>query len=331
MKALSGTSSAWQRLQLRRRVGSLFSGSRELAAIVRRDPEHVPERLALFAVRRLGEPSRLWAHEALADGTDPGAVATKLRHQSGRVARIDGAISGTPFFLALVPGYLGYLWQEARMVLRTAALYGHDPRQLGAAAEMLALRGIHPTVEAARAAIEHVDATPLPDKPTHRRSVRYWVRSIRMVLVFGGFLSPPSSRDMNRPHARLLAAAGLIVCAGVWVFTWVFPATFMILMALGCERDARHTGRKALAYYGGEAATTDAAIAAARSRHDEGHGRRELVHVGALTLSVALPIAFVAYAIHVRNTRGPLNEFSAAGALVALSLVIAITVVANRG
>jgi hypothetical protein len=105
----------------------------------------------------------------------------------------------------------------------------------------------------------------------------------------------------------------------------------MVLMAWGCERDARQTGRKALAFYGGEAATTAAAIAAARSRHNEGHGRRELLHAGALALSIALPIAFVAYAIHVGNANGPLNAFTAAGALVALSLVIAITVVANRG
>jgi hypothetical protein len=286
--------------------------------------------LALFAVRLLGEASQLWARDALADGADPAVVATKLRHQSGRVARIDGAISGTPFFLALVPGYLGYLWQEAMMVLRTAALYGHDPCALRTGAELLALRGIHPTVDAAQAAIEHVDATPLPGRPEHRRPVRYWVRSIRMVLVFGGFLSPPSSRDMDRPHAKLLAAAGLVVGAAVWVFTWVFPVTFMVLMAWGCEHDARRMGRKALAFYGGEAESTEAAIAASRLRRDEGHSWRQLVRAGALTLSVALPIAFVAIAIRYRQARGPFNEVSVAGALVALSLVIAITVAVNR-
>jgi len=290
----------------------------------------VPERLALLAVHRLGEPSRRWARDALVDGADPGAVATKLRHQAGRVARVDGAISGTPFFLALVPGYLGYLWQEAMMVLRTAALYGHDPRALSAGAEMLALRGIHPTVEAAQAAIEHVDATPLPDKPEQRRPIRYWVSSIRMVLVFGGFLSPPSSRDMNRSHAKLRAVLGLILGAAAWVLTWVFPVTFMVLMAWSCERDARRMGWKALAFYGGEAATSEAAIAAARSQHEEGHRRLKLLRAGALTLSIVLPIAFIAAAVHVRNTRG-VNGFSAAGALVALSLVVAITVILNRG
>ena len=309
----------------------MFSGSRDLVAIARRDPEHLPERLALFAVHRLGEPSRLWARDALADSTDPGVVATRLRHQSGRVARIDGAISGTPFFLALVPGYLGYLWQEAMMVLRTAALYGHDPGARRTGAEMLALRGIHPSVEAAQTAIEHVDATPLPDKPEHRRPVRYWVRSIRMILVFGGFLSPPSSRTMDRPHAKLLAAVGLIGGAAVWVFTWIFPVTFMLFMAWACERDARQMGWKALAFYGGEAASTEGAIATARLRRDEGHGLRQLIGSGAIALSVALPIAFIAIAIRYRNSHGPFNEFSIAGALVALSLVIAITVAVNRG
>ncbi|MBV9002042.1 MAG: hypothetical protein JO304_23495 [Solirubrobacterales bacterium] len=313
-----------------RRVQVLFSGSRDLAAIVRRDPEHLPERLALFAVHRLGEPSHVWARDALADGTDPGVVATRLRHQSGRVARIDGAISGTPFFLALVPGYLGYLWQEAMMVLRTAALYGHDPGALRTGAEMLTLRGIHPTVEAAHAAIKQVDATPLPVKPEHRRPVRYWVRSIRMILVFGGFLSPPSSREMDRPHAKLLAAVGLIVGAAVWVFTWIFPVTFMVFMAWACERDARGMGWRALAFYGGEAATTEGAIAAARLRRDEGHRWRQLVGAGTLALSVALPIAFIAIAIRYRHTRGPFHPVSIAGALVALSLVIAITVAVNR-
>lgn len=314
-----------------RRVQALFSGSRDLAAIARRDPQHLPERLALFAVHRLGEPSRLWARDALADGADPGVVATRLREQSGRVARVDGAISGTPFFLALVPGYLGYLWQEAMMVLRTAALYGHDPGALRTGAEMLTLRGIHPSAEAAQAAIEHVDATPLPEKPEHRRPVRYWVRSVRMVLAFGGFLSPPSSRDLDRPHAKLLAAGGVIVGAAVWVFTWVFPVTFMVLMSWSCERDARQMAWKAQTFYSGEAATTEAAKAAAELRRDEGHNWRQLIRSAALALSVALPIAFIAIAIRYRDTRGPLNEFSIAGALVALSLVIAITVAVNRG
>ena len=36
------------------------------------------------------------------------------------------------------------------MTLRTAALYGRDPRDLCTSAEMLALRGAHPDVRAPR-------------------------------------------------------------------------------------------------------------------------------------------------------------------------------------
>src|SRR5947199_7987944 len=113
---------------LRRRVTRALSGSRELVQIVYRDPEHVAERLTLYAGRSLGEQSREWAESAreARPGAEIAEIAEELRIQSARIARIDGAVSGTPFLIALVPGYMNYLWQEARMSLRIAALYGRD-------------------------------------------------------------------------------------------------------------------------------------------------------------------------------------------------------------
>jgi hypothetical protein len=105
----------------------------------------------------------------------------------------------------------------------------------------------------------------------------------------------------------------------------------MVFMAWACERDAHQMGWRALELYGGEASTTEAPIALARLRRDEGHNWRQLIRSAALALSVALPIAFIAIAIRFRHLHGPLNEYSIAGALVALSLVIAITVAVNRG
>ncbi len=136
----------------------MFSGSRDLWRVVYRDPEHVPERLTLYTAGRLGDPSRDWAQSVRSSRPDtPRAkLAEELRTQSAHVARIDGAISGTPFLIALVPGYLTYLQQEMRMTLRIAALYGHDPRGLRTSAEMLALRGVHPDVETAEAALNAV-------------------------------------------------------------------------------------------------------------------------------------------------------------------------------
>jgi hypothetical protein len=317
--------------RLRSRVRQVFSGSHELLVIVYRDPEHVSERLTLLAVDRLADSSTEWARTVreARPGTPRAHIAEELRTLSAQIARIDGAISGTPFFLALVPGYLSYLWQEMRMTLRTAALYDHDPRQLQTAAEMLALRGVHPTVETAEAALLRVQGTGTPGRPTHRRSLRTWVHSVYLLLVFGGFLSPSDGEPQTGLWARVKAFLGLLVAGAIYLTTWVLPVTFMVVMAWGCESHTRQLGRRALVFYDGEEATVDAAIAVADARRDRGHEKRSLLRAIALFLSVAIPIAFIALVIHFRDTVG-FNWLVGLGSLVALSLVIATAVVSTR-
>ena len=159
----------------RGRVRRMFAGSREAVRIVYRDPEHVAERLTLYAVARPADASLEWVQlvRSTRGDTPPAEIAEELRIQTAQIARIDGAISGTPFLIALVPGYLTYLDQKMRMTLRTAGLYGRDPRQPKTAGEMLALRGVHPDIEQAEAALVAVQNTPMPDRPTQRRSLRH--------------------------------------------------------------------------------------------------------------------------------------------------------------
>jgi hypothetical protein len=315
------------------RLGGTLSATRVLARVVYRDPEHVAERLTLYASHYLAEPARTWAEAELKARPDvPRAqIAEEIRTHSARVARIDGAVAGTPFYVALVPGYLAYLWQEGSMGMRTAALYGADPAALRTQAEMLALRGVHPTAEAAEQALIEAGNTPAPPKPQSRRPLRTWVRSVRALLVFGGFLSIPADENQRAriTHPRLRTVAGLLVAGAIWLVTWVMPVTFMIAMAWACESHTRKLGRRMLAHYDGMAASTQEAIAAADRREDRGHDRRRIVRTAALTLSVVIPIGFVAYADHVRHSTG-INWLGALGALVALSVVIATFVFATR-
>jgi|SRR5690242_11851966 len=316
----------------RGRVRRVFAGTRELARIAYRDPEHVSERLALYAIGRLADGSTQWAHSVRSTRGDTATaeVIEELRIQTAQIARIDGAICGTPFLIALVPGYLTYLYEEMRMTLRTAVLYGRDPRQLRTAGEMLALRGVHPNVEDAEAALVMVQNEPMPERPTHRRSLRTWVDSGFRLLVFGGFMSPKAAAPpKERALDRIRAVLSFLLAAAIWVTTWVLPFTFMILMAWGCETHARQLGRRTLVFYDGEAASINAAIALAARRHDRGHDRRALLRAVGVFLSLAIPIAFVAYVNHVRNTVG-FNWLGALGALVALSLVTATVIVASR-
>jgi hypothetical protein len=313
-------------------IRRLFAGSRELVRLVHRDPEHVAERLTLYAVDRIADESTHWAESArLARPQTPRAeIAEELRVKSAQIARIDGAISGTPFFIALAPGYVSYLWQEMRMTMRTAALYDRDLRALRTAAEMLALRGVHPSVETAKAALIMVQETPIPDRPTERRSLRTWVHSVYLVLVFGGFMSPSAAEPPKQGWLdRVRSVASVLLAVVLWLMTWVLPVTLMILMAWGCETHARQLGRRALVFYDGEAATVSAAIVLAERRRDRGHDKRTVLRGIALFLSLAIPLAFIAYVDHVRKTVG-FNWLPALGALVAISVVIAVGVVANR-
>jgi len=310
-----------------------MSGTRALLSIAYRDPEHVAERLTLYSVQRLGDPSRGWAERTLQARPDTprATLAEELRTDAAKVARVDGAVAGTPFFIALVPGYMAYLWQEARMGLRIAALYGRDPTALRTAAEMLALRGVHPTPEAAESALIAVRDGPPPAKASKRRPLRLWIHSAYLLLVFGGFMSAPDN-DAEKPEggkSRLRAVGGVAIGVGIWLTTWVLPVTFMIAMAWGCETHTRQLGRGMVAFYDGEAETTDEAIAVADQHEDKGHDKRAILRAGALVLSVAIPIVFVAYVDHERQSTG-ISWLGALGALVALSLVVAVTIAANR-
>ena len=85
-----------------------FAASPALVRLVYRDPEHVAERLTLYAVDRIAEESTQWVQAARRKRPDvhSAEIAEELRVRSAQIARIDGAISGTPFFVALVPGVL---------------------------------------------------------------------------------------------------------------------------------------------------------------------------------------------------------------------------------
>ncbi len=302
---------------------------RDVVRIVYRDPERVCEQMTLFASQRLADRSREWAETArtAAPQADVRQIADRLGSQSARIARIEGAVAGTPFYIALVPGYMNYLWQEIRMTLRLAALYGRDPGALRTLAEVLWLRGVYETVEAATEGLLTVQAGDLPPQPAHRRSPRVWIRSVRRLLIFGGFLSPPRSR----PHHGLLSwlrdGVGLLAGAVVWVVTWIFPATLMIAMAWGCHTHARRLFRTAVGYYAGE----PTAPKSGRDRLLElrSHSGRDLLHGLALSVSILTPIGFLVLATRVREHLG-LDAISGLGVLVAVSLVLAAAVYGSR-
>jgi hypothetical protein len=302
-----------------------------MVRVAYRDPEHICERLTMQAVHRLAEPSLEWAQTARAahpDG-DLGEVVDGLGTQTARIARLQGMVAGTPFYLALVPGYINYLWQEARMNLRLAALYGRDPGILQTAAELLCLRGVYPTTEDAEAGLLAVEALGIPNKPEHRRPLRLWIECGRRLLVFGGFIGPPSGEPHHGWRVWMRDAVGAAAFIALWVITWIFPVTFMIMMAWGCETHSRQLFQRTRAFYAAEPAPEARPPEAGRGWRARVPSRRQAVSAAGLALSIAIPAGFLAYAIRIHHKFG-ITWVTALGLLVALSVVTAAAVYGSR-
>ncbi len=304
---------------------------RQMFRVAYRDPEHICERLTLQAVHRLAEPSLEWAEAARAahpDG-DVHEVVDGLGTQTARIARLQGMVAGTPFYLALVPGYMNYLWQEARMNLRLAALYGRDPGILQTAAELLSLRGVYPTVQDAEAGLLAVEEMGIPPKPERRRPLRLWIDCAMRLLVFGGFIGPPSGETHHGWRARMRDLLGTVIFLALWAITWIFPVTFMIMMAWGCETHSRQLFQRTRAFYAAEPAPEERPPEAGRGWRARIPRGRQAVSAAGLALSIAIPAGFLAYAIRVHNKFG-LTWVTGLGFLVALSVVIAAAVYGSR-
>ena len=322
-----GTSGLWARARRSLRVPGA------LVRLLAHDPQHIPERLTIYAVDRRAEGARKWAQRVR--DAEPGesrlALVEVQRRRTVSTARIDGAIAGTPFFIALVPAYLAFLQQEVRFHLRVAALYGHDLADPRVAADFLVLRGVHQNREQALAELDLVRATPVPPKGG-RTPFRSWYAAVVRILILAGFLSAPDENEQG-PLTRwekVVRAIRFIVAALIWALTWVVPITFMILMAWGCENDARRFGHRVATHYADKG--EDAGVAIASADREAGGNRAVSFARGALVvISVAIPLALIASTL-VGGT-GPLgvNVPEEIAALVALALVIGVSAAAIRG
>ena len=218
------------------------------------------------------------------------------------------------------------------MGLRTAALYGRDPATLRTTAEMLALRGVHPHPREAAAALEAVRDAPPPDKPDRRRPLRVWVRSVSALLIFGGFMSPPSHEDEaargRAPQAQGRRAAWRIG-GGDLADHLGLPDHLHDRHGLGLREPHPPARPRVLLFYDGEADDARDAIKAAKERKRQGPQAPSQHSDRALRLSIALPLGFIGVADYYRQRTG-VNWIGALGGLVALSLVIATAVVASR-
>jgi hypothetical protein len=190
---------------------------------------------------------------------------------------------------------------------------------------------MHRNREQALAELNIVRATPVPPKGD-RTPLRSWYAAAVSILILAGFLSAPDEEEHGplTGWEKVVRAIRFVVAALIWALTWVVPITFTILMAWGCENDARRFGQRVATHYADNG--EGAAVAMATADRATGGNRAVSFARGALVVvSVAIPLALIAST--VVGGKGPLgvNVPEEIAALVALALVIGVSVAAVRG
>ncbi|CAB4862255.1 MAG: hypothetical protein F2799_01230 [Actinobacteria bacterium] len=250
---------------------------------LRRDPGHLPELIVLHAQRSLARGAKEWAERAVGDES---RSALRAGRAARAAARMDGLASGTPFLIALVPGYVAALWEQARLALRLAAMSGRDPASMETAAELLVLRNVHPDATTALSALREAAAGERESlgKGVRGRASVLWELG-RRILLFAAFLDAPEHERSVFFQVLSFIAAGL-----VWILTCIFPLTFMALMAWSCETATRRL----------DAAARDAWLPELPDPGRESpaqFGRR----VAALALVTGLPVLILVHGVTTGN------------------------------
>jgi hypothetical protein len=284
-------------------------------------PSDAPEQLMIAAAARLGEPSWQFAQRLrrARPTATPSQLSVGVRTQAVRITRIDGAISGSPFFIALVPAYVAMLWEQARMALRMAAIHHRDPRDPAIVAELLWLRGMHPSIEDAQTAVDRTRGRASREKRAHL-GLRGWYELGRRFLVLAGFLAPSEPSAADPPRWR--QALALVGFAAVWAITWIVPITFMLLMAFSCATSTRTLADRAHTFYGEDAERV------APPTLPETWREIGFVRGAVITVSVGVPLA--ALGISAQSHPAGIHWYYVLAALLGLSLVLSLAALSAR-
>ncbi len=193
---------------------------------LREDPLRAPEHLALAAAERHGPAAEAWlADKRSRYGNDPAELAQMAKRRHATFARFGGAATGVGGVVTMIPDLVTLAWIQSRMVFFIAAAYGYPPRDRMRPAELLVLRDLYPTPEAARAALDGVGTT-VAEAYVGSRGQRDQALASRLLVMAG------------RSGAKKLAGR-------------MVPVLAIGINAVGNERDTRALADRAIAYYGG--------------------------------------------------------------------------------
>jgi hypothetical protein len=209
---------------------------------LRLDPRHAAEVSVLYALPQLMPHVEYWLRTNVArhPTEPPDKMARRVLRRSTSVARRGGLITGTSFYVGMLPAMAMIYFEQLTAVLRIAAVFGRDPTEPDRAAEILVIQGRYSTVAEASVALQ-VAGLPATQRPiaTDARTMGDVVRQLPSMIGL---------------HARKVRAASPIdlIVAAVEVASFVVPVVSIPIWTIASARAMRRLGRAAMAFYAHE-------------------------------------------------------------------------------
>jgi hypothetical protein len=206
---------------------------------LRHHPGQAAEVAVLHAVPTLASQVEEWHRSLVArrPGVGPDALARQEVRRATGVARRCGAITGSSFYVGMVPALAVIYLEQIRVVLRIGAIYGQAPTAAARAAEILVVQGEQPDVATAAAALRRVGRPP--DAAPERSVPATALDAVRQLPALLGL------------QVRKLRARGPVdlLVLGVELASYLIPLVSIPVWALANARATRRLGRAAITFY----------------------------------------------------------------------------------
>ncbi len=204
---------------------------------LRHDPLHAAEIAVLYTLPQLTPHVKMWwsktSHTRPSDTSD--RIAKRVLRRSASVARRGGLITGSSFYVGMIPAMAMIYCEQLIVVLRIAAVYGRDPSDPARAAEILVMQGRYPNIDEAAAALRAAGASS-----SHRSAtdVSTFVDVVRQLPSIIGL----RVRKYRRSPIDL-------VIAGAEVASYLVPVVSMPVWTYASARATRRLGHAAIDFY----------------------------------------------------------------------------------
>ena len=167
----------------------------------------------------------------------PDRAARRVLRRSTQVARRGGIVTGSSFYVGMVPAIVMIYCEQIVLVLRIAAVFGREPSDPVRAAEVLHLQGRYPSVQEAARALQTAGNTDGGgEAPPELKGLAQIVRQV------------PSMLGLRVRRFRARSVLDKVVAAAE-VASYFVPIISIPVWAFANAHASRRLGRAAIDFY----------------------------------------------------------------------------------